>query len=86
MSKGWYGNKEKHSLASKGIKSKVKHIGKRFYGWQVVWKQEDENEKLKQYREVFETEEKAREHIRKLYKSGESIGKQVKILTIEEVD
>ena len=80
MSKGWHGNKQAHSMASKGVKTKINSLGNRKYGWKVVWKQEDNEGKLKIYSEVFEKESKAKTHIQKLLISAESIDKPISII------
>jgi len=86
MSKGWHGNKQAHSLASKGIKSKPINLGNRKYGWKVKWKQEDKNGTMIELNEVFETKRKAKVHIEKLLISAESIDKPINIINIEEVN
>jgi len=86
MSKGWFGNKEAHKLASKGIKTKtVSNVGSKKIGWRVSWKQENKNEEMVMFEEVFESEKDARRHIQKLYESAESIDKPIKVLDIVEV-
>lgn len=86
MTKGWYGNKEAHKLASKGIKTKtINNIGSKKIGWRVKWTQEDKNGDMATYEEVFENQSKAKDHIRKLFKSAESIDKPIEILDLEEV-
>ena len=86
MSKGWHGNKQAHSMASKGIKTKINTLGNRKYGWKVVWKQENREGLLKIYSEVFVNKTKANRHKQKLLISAESIDKPISIIEFGEVE
>jgi len=85
MTKGWFGKKQQHSMAAKGIKTKIHLIGNRKYGFEVIWKQQDENGKMKIFKEIFETQYEAEKHKEKLLYSAKSIGKPLKIIEINEI-
>lgn len=82
---GWKGDKQKHALAAKGIKSKIHIPDKRTNNTiDVTWKQENNDGKMIEITKEFVNKKDADKHIERIKYSASVINKPIEIIKVGE--
>jgi len=83
----WKGNKQKHAMAAKGIKSKIHIPDKRTDNTiDVTWKQENNDGNMIEITKEFVNKKDADKHIERIKYSASVINKPLEIVKVRQKD